>query len=128
MITEITVVTFRHLALCNSQKYTAYACHKLSFQVPKEEAKWKEIALGFNTKWNFPNCAGAMDGNHINIKCPSLSGSQFYNYKGNFSTIFLPSLTAITVLFIQMLETMVELLMEGFLLNQLSNMPMNEKF
>jgi hypothetical protein len=55
--------------------------------VPKEEAKWKEIAVGFNTRWNFPHCAGAVDGKHINIKCPSLSGSQFYNYKGNFSTI-----------------------------------------
>jgi hypothetical protein len=45
--------------------------------------------VGFNTRWDFPNCAGAMDGQHINIKCPSLSGSQFYNYKGNFSTILL---------------------------------------
>jgi hypothetical protein len=57
--------------------------------VPKEEAKWKEIAVGFNTRWNFPSCAGAMDGKHISIKCPSPSGSQFYNYKGNFSTILL---------------------------------------
>jgi hypothetical protein len=69
------------------QKYAAYACHKLSFQAPKEEAKWKEIAVGFNTRCNFPSCAWAMDGQHIDIKCHSFSGSQFCNYKRNFSTI-----------------------------------------
>jgi hypothetical protein len=67
MITDITVVRFKYFALCNSQKYTAYACHKLSFQVPKEEAKWKEIAVEFNTRWNFPNCAGAIDARQYKV-------------------------------------------------------------
>jgi hypothetical protein len=49
------------------QKYAVYACHILPFQVPKEEAKWKEIAVGFNTRWNFLNCTRAIDGKHINI-------------------------------------------------------------
>lgn len=48
---------------------------------PPTEAKWKEIARGFQRRWNFPNCAGAVDGKHVKITCPKSSGSIFYNYK-----------------------------------------------
>lgn len=51
--------------------------------------EWKEIEHGFATRWNFPGCAGAIDGKHVNIKCPTNSASAFYNYKGYFSTIML---------------------------------------
>jgi hypothetical protein len=98
------------------------------FQVPKEEAKWKEIAVGLNTRWNFPDCTGAMDGKHINIKCPSLSGSQFYNYKGNFSTILLAIVDSNYCFIYTDVGNYGRLLLEGFLLNQLSNLPMNEEF
>ena len=43
----------------------------------------------FYTLWNFPNCCSAMDGNHIVIRCPSKSGSEFYNYKKVYSVILL---------------------------------------
>lgn len=43
----------------------------------------------FYTLWNFPNCCGAMDGKHIVIRCPSKSGSEFYNYKKDYSVILL---------------------------------------
>jgi len=38
---------------------------------------------------NFLNFCGAMDGKHIVIRCPSKSGSEFYNYKKDYSVILL---------------------------------------
>ena len=44
---------------------------------------------GFQTKWNFPLCIGAIDGKHIVMLCPPISGSSYYNYKKNFSLVML---------------------------------------
>ncbi|KAK7907089.1 hypothetical protein WMY93_015701 [Mugilogobius chulae] len=52
--------------------------------VPTEET-WTAVANGFWNKWNFPNCLGALDGKLINITAPPHSGSQFFDYKKNFS-------------------------------------------
>ena len=52
-------------------------------------ADWKRIEEGFRKRWHFPNCIGALDGKHISIKSPPLSGSLFYNYKGYFSLVLL---------------------------------------
>ncbi|XP_046868908.1 protein ALP1-like [Drosophila willistoni] len=46
-----------------------------------------DIADDFWKLWNFPNCAGAIDGKHIRIQCPPHSGSIFYNYKKFFSVL-----------------------------------------
>ena len=50
---------------------------------------WKKVEEGFRMRWRFPNCLGALDGKHINIKAPARSGSAFYNYKKTFSTVLL---------------------------------------
>ena len=67
------------------------------------EAIWKTLALlhmpvpttevllatsdEFCLKWNFPNCVGSIDGKHIRLKCPSNSGSMYYNYKHYYSIV-----------------------------------------
>lgn len=61
----------------------------LLLQVPSTTEKWQRIQSGFANRWNFPNVIGALDGKHINIKCPVRSGSDFYNYKGKFSVVLL---------------------------------------
>ncbi|KAK3889997.1 hypothetical protein Pcinc_006046 [Petrolisthes cinctipes] len=50
---------------------------------------WKRVAEEFNIRWNFPNCLGAIDGKHIQIQKPALSGSTYFNYKRTFSTVLM---------------------------------------
>lgn len=50
---------------------------------------FKKIALEFYEKWNFPNCVGSIDGKHIRLRCPKLSGSMYYNYKQFFSIVLM---------------------------------------
>ena len=57
--------------------------------VPDTQQAWQNIAKEFEEKWNFPNCIGAIDGKHVTIRCPSASGSTYYNYKNQFSVILL---------------------------------------
>lgn len=57
--------------------------------MPQSEQEWLEVARGFETKWQFPHCLGAIDGKHVKIQSPINSGSEFYNYKHNFSIILL---------------------------------------
>ncbi|XP_060874357.1 putative nuclease HARBI1 [Metopolophium dirhodum] len=62
---------------------------EVSLSVPKKKAEWEIITNGFNTKWNFPQCIGAIDGKHIVIKAPKHSGSLYFNYKNQFSIVLL---------------------------------------
>lgn len=57
--------------------------------VPRTEEKWKEVAQGFNTLWNFPLCVGALDGKRVLIQKPANSGSLYFDYKGDFSIILM---------------------------------------
>ncbi|XP_049952976.1 uncharacterized protein LOC126469779 [Schistocerca serialis cubense] len=48
-----------------------------------------QIATGFENRWDFPNCIGAMDGKDIVIQAPKKEGSVYFNYKGNHSIALL---------------------------------------
>lgn len=48
---------------------------------------WTQIAEDFYSKWQFPNCVGAIDGRHMHIQAPCNSGSEFFNYKKFFSLV-----------------------------------------
>lgn len=50
---------------------------------------WLKNAREFEEIWDFPHCLAAMDGEHVKIKCPSNSGSMFFNYKDYFSVVLL---------------------------------------
>ena len=41
----------------------------------------------FEMRWQFPNVCGAIDGKHVVVQCPKLTGSQYFNYKKQFSTV-----------------------------------------
>ena len=56
---------------------------------PSSEKEWSSISSGFEDTWNFPHCIGAIDGKHIRIECPKLTGSFYYNYKGFYSIVLL---------------------------------------
>lgn len=58
-------------------------------ELPKTEDAWKKIAEDFESRWNFPHCIGAIDGKHVSVKCPPLSGSLYYNYKHFFSLVLM---------------------------------------
>lgn len=57
----------------------------LLLQVPGSQHEWNNIMEDYYRLWNFPNCCGAMDGKLVNIRCPGRSGSEYFDYKKNFS-------------------------------------------
>ena len=55
----------------------------------KTENDWMNIANDFYRRTQFPNCIGAVDGKHVQIKMPTGNGSLFYKYKHFFSILLL---------------------------------------
>lgn len=51
------------------------------FQFPTTENEWLKITSGFEEKWQFPHCLGAIDGKHVQIVPPKDIGSYYYYKK-----------------------------------------------
>ena len=58
----------------------------LYIKIPSEH-EMRRIVDGFETKWGFPKCLGAIDGSHIPISAPTNSHTDYYNRKGWHSMI-----------------------------------------
>ena len=58
-------------------------------QAPSTPEEWQKVSKKFEIKWNFPKCLGAIDGKHILVQAPQNSGSYFFNYKGQYSTVLM---------------------------------------
>ncbi|KAF2900512.1 hypothetical protein ILUMI_05673 [Ignelater luminosus] len=48
-----------------------------------------KIAEDFYNLWQFPNCLGALNGQHISFRAPVSDRSYYYNYKGFHSIVLL---------------------------------------
>ena len=59
------------------------------FSTPSDPDGWKQVAVKFGKRWNFPHCCGSIDGKHVAIRKPDHAGSLYYNYKGFHSILML---------------------------------------
>lgn len=67
----------------------SYLIFYFPLQTPTTPDEWIRVARGFEARWNFPNCIGAIDRKHILIRPPHDSGSYNYNYKGSHSIVLM---------------------------------------
>lgn len=47
----------------------------------------KNVIDGFENKWGFPSCAGAIDGTHVPIVAPQENHTDYFNRKGWYSIV-----------------------------------------
>ena len=55
----------------------------------KNRGRLVENSSAIRRKWSMPHVIGAIDGKHIRMECPKLTGSQNFNYKWFFSMVVL---------------------------------------
>ena len=56
-------------------------------KVPSSKEEWLNISVGFEKCWNFPYYIGSIDGKHIRVECPKMTGTYYFNYKGFYSVV-----------------------------------------
>jgi len=56
---------------------------------PSSIEEWEDIAAGFNNRWQFPLCLGALDGKHIEFRASKKEDVLYYNYKRFHSVVLL---------------------------------------
>ena len=63
---------------------------------PETEKKWKEVAAGLTSRWNYHNCLGAVDGKHVAMKKPPNEESNYCNYKDFYCRLLWLSLLQVS--------------------------------
>ena len=56
---------------------------------PHTKEEWLKISQELEENWNKLHTIGCIDGKHIRIACPKLTGTQYCNYKGFFSIVLM---------------------------------------
>ena len=96
-----TAASFRHLAfefrmgdstVSLVLKETAQILRDIlqSLNMPQPTVvQFKKTAAKYHSNWNFPQCLGAIDGNHVCIICLAHAGTKYFNYKSYYSILLL---------------------------------------
>ena len=63
-------------------------------KVPGSEAGWIAIADQFESRWNFGNYIGEIDGKHVVMQAPARAGSYFYNHKKTHSIVLMAAVNS----------------------------------
>ncbi|CAN7982565.1 unnamed protein product, partial [Ixodes pacificus] len=71
------------------QWYLVIILFFLDIVLLKTSPEWRGVAQRFQEIWNYPHCLGAIGGKHINMFAPPNTGSDYFNYMGNFSLVLL---------------------------------------
>ena len=53
--------------------------------MPSTEEEVHELVINFEKHHKFPQCLGAIDGTHFDIKCPSVFSTDYLNRKSRYS-------------------------------------------
>ena len=123
-VDELSIPYFRSYNILHCKRCLQCYCKIFSsaVKVPSSEDEWLTIADKFESRWQYPNAIGAIDGKHVVIRKPSHGGSHYYNHKHSHSII----LTAIAGPSCECLyaEQTVELMMVVFGINVDFQMPL----
>ena len=71
--------------ICLALAGLLYVCEVIHYTV--NAIVQKEVINGFETKWGFPQCVGAIDGSHIPVQAPLLNHTDYFNRKGWYSML-----------------------------------------
>ncbi|CAH1962840.1 unnamed protein product [Acanthoscelides obtectus] len=93
-IAEQRSVTFKETYILQPPRETRTMLVAKQVKFPKTSEEWQEIAYNIETRWNFPNCGGSIDGKHLRIVKPANSGSYFFNYKDYHSIVLMALVNA----------------------------------
>ncbi len=87
MISHLFGLNQSTVCICVGEVCSALVfCMQKRIQLPTGQ-RLLDIRDGFDRRWGFPQCAGAIDGSHIPIMSPQNNAKDYLNRKGHNSII-----------------------------------------